>query len=447
MASIKAPKKLKNGQLSFQIVVYLGRDPSGKAIVESENYIAYSKAPTKAQKEAEAFACEFERKVLAGEIGDGDKITFTDFVEIWKKNWLVSKTPNVRENYVKILNRVAIPRIGMMKLAAIRPAHIDMILNDRKAEGKAAATVRKDFTPINSVFKYAVKKQYIRDNPCDRRDDLPTVKAKGGNDIMFFTEDQARRFLKDALTMTYKYTCKEHKRTLKSTGETYTVPAYTEEHTVPLQWRVYFTLSIYGMFRRGEICALTWADLDMKKHIVSITKSVSRTKETGQFVKEPKTAAGVRDLVLPADCFVLLSKLKMEQLELMSKLGSSWKGHRNGKKEDGTMDSFDDNAIFIQPENGLPIDISTPGHKFREILNYYNGTCEKEEDKLPLIRLHDLRHTGATLLLASNVDIETVSRRLGHSKASVTLDVYGHALPENDKKAADLLGNMFHGCI
>ena len=59
-----------------------------------------------------------------------------------------------------------------------------------------------------------------------------------------------------------------------------------------------------------------------------------------------------------------------------------------------------------------------------------------------MIRLHDLRHTGAALLLGSGVDIETVSRRLGHSKASVTLDIYGHALPENDKKASDILADM-----
>ena len=87
----------------------------------------------------------------------------------------------------------------------------------------------------------------------------------------------------------------------------------------------------------------------------------------------------------------------------------------------------------------------------------YNRACEDEAEKmdnekdkrkklaerLPKIRLHDLRHTGATLLLGENTDIETVSRRLGHSKASVTLDIYGHALPENDKKASDALEAMF----
>ena len=114
-------------------------------------------------------------------------------------------------------------------------------------------------------------------------------------------------------------------------------------------------------------------------------------------------------------------------------------------KEDGkTPDSFDENNIFIQIENGLPMHLSSPSHKFHEICDLYNSTRKKEEEKLPRIRLHDLRHTGATLQLGNHVDIETVSHRLGHSKASVTLDIYGHALPENDKQAAETLAAMFN---
>ena len=113
-------------------------------------------------------------------------------------------------------------------------------------------------------------------------------------------------------------------------------------------------------------------------------------------------------------------------------------------KDDGkTPDSFDENTVFIQNKAiGQPLNLSSPGHKFHEIIDLYNATCKKEADKLPHIRLHDLRHTGATLLLGNNTDIETVSKRLGHAKASVTLDIYGHALPENDKTAAKTLEAM-----
>ena len=118
-------------------------------------------------------------------------------------------------------------------------------------------------------------------------------------------------------------------------------------------------------------------------------------------------------------------------------MGSAWNGHRNCDD-----DSFDKNRLFIQAD-GSPVHFSTPGHKFAEIIDMYNASVEDESEKLPKIRLHDLRHTSATLLLSLGTDIETVSRRLGHSKASVTLDIYGHGLPEDERKATDSLQQKF----
>ena len=63
----------------------------------------------------------------------------------------------------------------------------------------------------------------------------------------------------------------------------------------------------------------------------------------------------------------------------------------------------------------------------------------REEAGFPRLRFHDLRHTQATLLIGNGVDIKTVQGRLGHSKAATTLDIYAGALPENDRKAAELL--------
>ena len=90
------------------------------------------------------------------------------------------------------------------------------------------------------------------------------------------------------------------------------------------------------------------------------------------------------------------------------------------------------------------MDVSTPTHKFKENLKLYNDTHELE-DQLPDISLHELRHTSATLLLANGTDIETVSHRLGHSKASTTLDVYGHAMKKMDSKASDTLESILSG--
>ena len=86
--------------------------------------------------------------------------------------------------------------------------------------------------------------------------------------------------------------------------------------------------------------------------------------------------------------------------------------------------------------------IDTPSKKFVDFLKLYNSSVSAPEEKLPIIRLHDLRHTHATMLIGRNVNIETIAERLGHANPSVTLDIYGHALKSMDKVAADVLRNI-----
>ena len=85
MASIKEVRK-KDGSMGYKVIVYVGRDASGKQIFKYSNYTPASTAPSKIRKEVERYALEFEQKVLSANIQDGDKITVEAFVDIWKKN-------------------------------------------------------------------------------------------------------------------------------------------------------------------------------------------------------------------------------------------------------------------------------------------------------------------------------------------------------------------------
>lgn len=295
-----------------------------------------------------------------------------------------------------------------------------------EAEGKAPTTIKRTNAVLNSVMKYAYRMGIIHENPCNR---IRLPKIKADTDLHYFTLDQAERFL-DSLTRDFTI---EHPEVIRKNGRK--IPAYTETVTTPFQYVPFFTLAIYGGFRRSEILALTWKDIDFKNRTVSITKAVTKTKE-GQFIKETKTVAGNREIMLPSQCFELLKEWKLKQMELALSMGDSWKGE--------TGKDFDKNFIFIQLEDGSRMDIDTPTHRFKKAIENYNSACTKEEDKLPLIHLHDLRHTQATLLLANGVDVETVSHRLGHSKPSITLDVYGHWMKETDKTASDTLENLFN---
>lgn len=117
----------------------------------------------------------------------------------------------------------------------------------------------------------------------------------------------------------------------------------------------------------------------------------------------------------------------------MLTVGSKWEGYR-GKE-------FDKNNVFIQTNinYGKIMNLSTPYRKFVTFINYYNQTVEKEEDKLPLISLHGLRHTCATLNIALGTDIKTVQAILGHANVQTTLNIYTHALEEKKRESVNTL--------
>ena len=417
---------------TYKIVVNNGRDPeTGKKIREITTFRPTAKTPKAIEKEVEAFAEDFERRVKAKEIYSGDKITFAQFVETWRENFLCQKSERAQVEYYKEIEKRFLPSLRYMKLSHIKAQHIDAVINEMKRSGYAAKTIRYTFTAINSVMKYAYKKGMINENPCDRCDDLP--KVVHDNELHYFTVDQAKRFL-SALDLEYEWINKAHIRHFKN-GKSFEVKAYSEFFPVPFQFKVFFYIAIFGGFRKAEILALTWDDINYEKQSISINKAIAKGLQ-GEIVKDPKTAAGIREITLPAECFELLRQWENEQRELSLKLGTAWTGYR-GK-------DFGNNFIFIDMTSGRRMCLDTPYHKFKEIIEAYNTQkATSEEEKLPDIRLHDLRHTSATLLLANNTDIETVSKRLGHSKASVTLDVYGHAMKEMDEKAAKTLEHLF----
>lgn len=150
--------------------------------------------------------------------------------------------------------------------------------------------------------------------------------------------------------------------------------------------------------------------------------------------KKPKTKTSIRDIVLPAAVMNMLKQYRTEQLRRILSLGDQWEGETNRNK-------LDDNFLFTQ-WNGKQMHPSTPYHKFKDILKYYNNSVTDESQKLPDIPLHGLRHTSATLLISQNVDVRTVSSRLGHAQTSTTMNIYAHSLKKMDEKAADALESL-----
>ncbi len=430
MASIK-----KKSDDTYLITVSKGRDINNKQLFERITYHPAATTPKKREKEVEDFARDFERQVRSGELYAGDKTTFAEYYKIWDENWAKDHlTQRELENYRSIIERIFLPYFGKKALSDIKANEIEAIYRKAKTQGRTIGTIKKYHTALNSVMKHAFMKEEIKKNPCDLVE-LPR-EFKGNDEIHCFNLDQAKRFL-SSLDQEFVTEYQSHSR-VSSTGKEFSVQAYKERHTVATQWKAYFTLAIYGGFRRGEMLALTWEDIDFDKMTVTINKAMSKTKANGQIIKETKSKAGNRTIRLPSTCFDILKKWHKEEKERCLALGSKWAGFRGSE--------FDKNYVFIQLSSGRMMDGDAPYNRMKSVIRAYNDQCVKEgrdNDQLPDIRLHDLRHTAATLLLGmTDTDIETVSHRMGHSKASVTLNIYGHWLEETDAKAADAMGQL-----
>ncbi|WP_440322675.1 tyrosine-type recombinase/integrase, partial [Laedolimicola sp.] len=100
-----------------------------------------------------------------------------------------------------------------------------------------------------------------------------------------------------------------------------------------------------------------------------------------------------------------------------------------------------DNYIFTQSD-GSQMYPSTPYATFQKIIKRYNDSLPPDAPPLPRIPLHGLRHTSATLLISQNVDVRTVSGRLGHAQTSTTMNIYSHQLQSVDRKAASVLDDL-----
>lgn len=436
MATITA-RKNKDGLItSFLISVTLGYDGSGNRIRETKTFHPSATTPAKQRKEVKQFASEWEKAVKDGTaFSSGDRISFKECVKEWEDNSLTQKvlsgtlTQSVKEGYINTLNYHVIPYIGHMKLNKIKATHIDRIVTRLLNEGKRPATIRNVFGCIRSCFNYAVRKDMVRENPCVRCEPLPVIRRD--SNLHTFSEDQVHRFLNEALNREYEFEIKREKRPY----------SMVEKYTISTQFKVYFNLAILGGFRRGEMVGLNWEDIDPEERTITIKRSVSLSKAKGnkvQYLKDPKTEAGKRTVKLPKACFDMLSEWEKEHRRICLQLGTAWEGFRGQE--------YGKNPVFIQTDSGKRMNVQTPTAKFKKILKAYNEVVVKEgreEDCLPIIRLHDLRHTNASHLVANGVDFETIAHRLGHSKPSFTLDVYGHALKENDDKASDKLEEIF----
>lgn len=326
---------------------------------------------------------------------ESKSITFCDFYNDWLDNYAKYNCEKTTyEGYRLIFDKHIYPyfkekNILLQKLQPIDiQKYYDFKLKQGRSDGKgglSANTVLKHHANIHKVLDYAVKMQLIVRNVSDAVNVPKKEKFIG----KYYSAEQIEKL----------FEC------TKGT---------------PIESAVFITAH-YGL-RRGEILGLKWNAVNFKEKTITIRETrVRYSKET--ITKGTKNSSSYRTLPLIESVGIYLKHLKKKQVEQKLLCG----------------EEYNKGDFVCCWENGNPLDTAYLSRKFSEIL---------KENKLPVIRFHDLRHSTASYLLKLGVSMKEISVWLGHSDISTTMNIYSHVDIEMKKNAANKINDLFSnvGC-
>ncbi|HLX87464.1 MAG TPA: tyrosine-type recombinase/integrase [Acidimicrobiales bacterium] len=309
------------------------------------------------------------------------------------------------ESYDRNVRLHVVPRIGGIQLQKVDGPLLDRFYADlletgrrlgKQMPGLKPRTVRYIHTILSGAFDYAVRQQRLVINPATRATPPSAASAKAP-EMRTWSAQQLRRFLD---------LCE---------GDRY-------------YWPFAF-LALTGC-RRGEVLGLRWRDLDLesaparasiRQTVIPLTKATGKGRE-GRILPRTKSDKA-RVIELDAATVAMLRKWNARQKEERMALGAGYGDH---------------DLIFCRPD-GRPYHPEAFSKTFDRRLH------QERFAELPTIRLHDLRHTWATLALAAGVDVAIVSKRLGHGSPMTTWQTYQHVVAGMQTDAAEKVAALIFG--
>ncbi|SET81720.1 site-specific integrase [Nonomuraea wenchangensis] len=341
--------------------------------------------------EDDAKAARDEARVNArrGEYVDRNEITVSDYLDMWIEDHAMEIKPGTLEDYRTGLRLYVKPYIGKMRLQAVRPSTITKLYRDLLAKGSKdgkplkVSTVTHTHAILRRAFRDAVLvHEFISSSPVEKAK-RPRADLDGPGTI--WTAAQLRTFL--TLARTHRL-------------------------------HAFFHLASYTGARRGELLNLRWRDIDLDGKRITIKGSVGVVE--GQRVEGTTKSGRTRVVSIDDTTVTVLSEHQKAQEAEKARAGESWKG-----TDDTVFTTAWGGPIYPTTVTGLP----------RKLIEARNKTAT---DPLPVIRLHDLRHVHATLLLLAGVPVHVVAARLGHADPAITLRVYAHVIRSAETAAADI---------
>jgi integrase len=314
----------------------------------------------------------------AGEPVAASRVLVGAFLERWLDEALPAGDlkPTTVENYATLTRHHLIPALGHRRLDALTAADVQRMINTKRAEGLSDRTVQLLHAILRRALGQAVRWQEARRNVAALVD-RPRVQRK---EATCLSPAEAQRLL-DAARGDRLYAL--------------------------------YAVALACGLRRGEALALRWSDVDLEAGTLRVARTLSRVR-SGHVFTEPKSPRSRRTVPLPTSCISELRAHRVRQAEERLQLCGAWQDH----------------DLVFPSMWGTPMD---PRNALRAF------TTIAKRAGLEGIGLHTLRHTCASLLLAQGVHPRVVMETLGHSGIAITMDVYSHVMPHQQREAADLM--------
>ena len=303
----------------------------------------------------------------------------------WLDHWLTTIAaprlrPSTAARYRLAVDKHLVPKLGHHRLDRLQPEHLEAAYASLGTAGLAPASVLYAHRVLSRALKVALQRGRVTRNVAGLVE-APTVRRQ---EVIPLSAEESRRILTTA-----------------------------SGRRNAARWSVALALGL----RQGEALGLRWRDVDLGEGTLAIRHALQRQPGRGLIFTEPKSAAGRRALALPPP----LLRARREHRDAPNRghhaAGSGWHHYR---------------LVFAQP-SGQPIDPSADYAAWKGLLRAAGVRAA---------RLHDARHTAATLLLTQGVPARVAMQILGHSQISLTLGTYSHVAPELARDATERVGRV-----
>jgi len=317
------------------------------------------------------------------------RLTLGEWLTQWFETYVtMHTTPRTQESYHSIIrHHLIMPAIGAIPLTQLQPQHLQSYYARAITQGRAdnrgglsARSVLYHHRILSEALGHAVKMGLVARNVAEVV--IPPHPARIR--LATLAPDDIPNFLEAARETPYY---------------------------------VFFSTLLYTGLRRGELLALRWRNVDLDMASLHVVETAFKLGSGEYVIKEPKTPHSRRTVALPPSLALLLRRYRYDQELLWAQLGKR----------------LTDGDLVFAHSDGNPLDPNAVTRTFAKLIR---------KAGLPHIRLHDLRHTHATLMLKAGVHPKVVSERLGHASVVITLDTYSHVLPGLQEAAAERFDKM-----